>query len=263
MTRNRLVVIVVSLCAVAGMLLWGHITARAAYAPPEVAIFITRAAMTATAEASINTSAVVVNVVDGDTIDVKLEDGQTKRLRYIGIDSPEANQSDCFSREATAYNYALVHGLQVKLERDVSETDRYNRLLRYVYLLDGRMVNEELVKAGYAQVSTYPPDVRYVQLFLEAQRAAKSKAAGLWGECKPVKKLATPVPGKGIACVLGCEVPPEGCVIKGNISSKGEKIYHVPGQEYYTRTVITPEKGERWFCTDAEAIANGWRKSLK
>jgi hypothetical protein len=64
------------------------------------------------------------------------------------------------------------------------------------------------------------------------------------------------------SCPKGCKVPPAGCDIKGNISLKtGERIYHLPGQQYYERTIISPDKGEAWFCTEAEARANGWRKS--
>jgi len=62
-------------------------------------------------------------------------------------------------------------------------------------------------------------------------------------------------------CPQGCEVPPAGCDIKGNISKKGERIYHVPGQRWYDEAVISPGKGEAWFCTEAEARANGWRKA--
>lgn len=64
-------------------------------------------------------------------------------------------------------------------------------------------------------------------------------------------------------CPQGCTTPPPGCLIKGNISSSGEKIYHVPGGAFYAQTIIDPTKGERWFCTEAEALANGWRKSLR
>lgn len=62
-------------------------------------------------------------------------------------------------------------------------------------------------------------------------------------------------------CPQGCITPPPSCIIKGNISSSGEKIYHMPGQRDYDKTVIDPSKGERWFCTEAEAIANGWRRA--
>lgn len=65
-------------------------------------------------------------------------------------------------------------------------------------------------------------------------------------------------------CQYGCKAHLEGCDIKGNISySTKEKIYHMPGQEYYLQTVITPMSGERWFCTEEEAIANGWRKAYR
>jgi hypothetical protein len=74
----------------------------------------------------------------------------------------------------------------------------------------------------------------------------------------PASSTAEPVQ-KG--CPEGCAMPPAGCDIKGNISKKGERIYHVPGQRWYDETVISPGKGEAWFCTEAEARANGWRKA--
>lgn len=65
------------------------------------------------------------------------------------------------------------------------------------------------------------------------------------------------------ACPQGCSEPPAGCSIKGNINNEGVKIFHVPGQVYYDKTKISPEKDERWFCTPAEAEANGWRPSMR
>jgi len=73
----------------------------------------------------------------------------------------------------------------------------------------------------------------------------------------PTKTTSAAVTG----CPEGCLSPTPGCLIKGNISSSGEKIYHVPGQRYYQSTEIDPARGERWFCTEDEAVANGWRKS--
>ncbi len=72
----------------------------------------------------------------------------------------------------------------------------------------------------------------------------------------------TPEPNQS-ACPLGCVEPPAGCDIKGNINNEGVKIYHVPGQDFYDKTIISPEKGERWFCTPEEAVANGWRASKR
>lgn len=78
----------------------------------------------------------------------------------------------------------------------------------------------------------------------------------------PQPPVSTPEPEpipKADGCPDGCATPPPGCDIKGNISKKGERIYHLPGDQYYGRTVISPEKDERWFCTPREAEDNGWR----
>jgi len=208
-------------------------------------------------------TAIVVRVVDGDTIDVEIG-GETVRVRYIGVDTPETvdprRPVGCYGQEASARNRALIEGRAVELEKDVSETDAFGRLLRYVYV-DGTMVNETLVREGYAVVSTFPPDVKYADHFLAAQQEARATGRGLWGVCF----AATPTPQPAArGCPQGCVTPPPGCAIKGNVSqSTREKIYHVPGGEFYDATVIDPSRGERWFCTEAEALANGWRKSLR
>lgn len=123
----------------------------------------------------------VINVVDGDTI--KIEGGQV--VRYIGIDTPEtvhpSKPVQCYGEEASDKNRELVEGKEVKLEKDVSETDRYGRLLRYVWLGD-ILVNEYLVREGYAQSSSYPPDLKYQNKFVEAQRQAREEKKGLWGD---------------------------------------------------------------------------------
>jgi len=121
----------------------------------------------------------VIDVIDGDTI--VIEGGE--RVRYIGIDTPEStNQQQCFGDEAAERNRELVAGRMVGLERDVSERDRFGRLLRYVYVGDV-FVNELLVRDGYAAPSTFPPDVKYQERFRAAERAARDRAAGLWGAC--------------------------------------------------------------------------------
>jgi micrococcal nuclease len=126
--------------------------------------------------------ALAVRVVDGDTIDVEIE-GETHKVRYIGIDTPElyhpTKAPDEYAQEAYEKNRELVEGKTVYLEKDVSETDRYGRLLRYVYVGD-TFVNAYLVQHGYAQVSTYPPDVKYYERFLELQREAREAGRGFW-----------------------------------------------------------------------------------
>jgi micrococcal nuclease len=126
----------------------------------------------------------VVRVVDGDTIRVLL-DGVEERVRYIGIDTPETAGSpggeEPFGPEAADYHRQLLGDGQVCLERDVSERDRFGRLLRYAWLEDGTMLNVRLLEAGMARVVTFPPDVKYIEsLFLPAQGAAAEAGRGLW-----------------------------------------------------------------------------------
>lgn len=123
----------------------------------------------------------VRRVIDGDTI--KLTNGE--RVRYIGINTPETKHPvkgvEPFGHEASEANRRLVEGKQVRLEFDVQRRDRFGRLLAYVYLMDGTFINLELVRQGYAQVATYPPNVKHQAEFLEAQREARTAKRGLWG----------------------------------------------------------------------------------
>jgi len=132
----------------------------------------------------------VVKVVDGDTI--ALENGEV--VRYIGIDTPEtvhpSKPVQCFGKEASEKNKELVEGKMVKLEKDVSERDKYGRLLRYVWV-NGIFVNDYLVREGYAYVSTYPPDVKYSEQFLKAQQEARENKKGLWASCGEKTKTET------------------------------------------------------------------------
>ena len=119
----------------------------------------------------------VVNVIDGDTIEVHI-DGVTYPVRYIGMDTPEYNEpnGDLASEE----NSKLVQGKAVTLVNDVSETDRYDRLLRYV-IVDDLFVNYELVRRGYAEAVEYPPDTSCQVTFHQAEQSAHSEALGIWG----------------------------------------------------------------------------------
>ncbi len=202
------------------------------------------------------TSAQVVRVVDGDTIEVAIG-GENYRVRYIGINTPETvdprRPVQCFGREASQRNRELVDGKMVELEKDVSETDDFGRLLRYVWV-DGEMVNAALVRDGFAQAMSYPPDIKYQDLFLQLAREAREAGRGLWSGCL----TPSPTAAAGVCDYSGTSQP----VIKGNISqSTGEKIYHVPGGDFYDKTVIDEAAGERWFCTEQEAIEAGWRRS--
>ncbi len=139
----------------------------------------------------------VTRVIDGDTIEI--EGGQ--RVRLIGIDTPETvdpnRPAGCYGTDASSFTKAQLEGKEIKLEKDISETDQYGRLLRYVWLGD-TLFNETLVKEGYAQVSTYPPDVKNSERFLAAQKEARDNNRGLWSTCQntpaPSTSVSTPKP---------------------------------------------------------------------
>ncbi|MCJ7509033.1 MAG: thermonuclease family protein [candidate division Zixibacteria bacterium] len=121
----------------------------------------------------LNQGTKVKEVIDGDTI--ILTSGQ--RVRYIGIDTPEESQP--FYREAKEFNRKMVQGKNVVLEFDVESQDRYGRLLAYVYV-NNTLVNAELMKNGLALIYTYPPNVKYANLFLGLQKEAQKKNLGIW-----------------------------------------------------------------------------------
>ena len=136
----------------------------------------------------------VSKVIDGDTI--QLSNGE--RVRLVGLDTPESSGNPKLRRDskrtgqdvkaiiemgkkATEFTKQLVEGRQVRLEFDVQQRDKYARLLAYVYLQDGTFVNAQILKAGYAQVMTMPPNVKYQDLFLNLQQEAREQRRGLWG----------------------------------------------------------------------------------
>jgi len=118
----------------------------------------------------------VTRVIDGDTITI--EGGY--RVRYIGIDTPEVYpELEAFGMEAWQANRRLVEGKEVRLERDASETDKYGRLLRYVYV-DDIFVNAELVRQGLARVKAYPPDIKHQDYLEQMETKAKEAGRGIW-----------------------------------------------------------------------------------
>jgi len=116
----------------------------------------------------------VTRVIDGDTIE--LADGS--RVRYLGIDTPEVGE--LYGAEATARNKELVEGKIVELQQGKRDRDKYDRLLRYVYI-DGIFVNAELVAQGYARAYIFDPDERYSQVLVQLEQYAKMSKRGLWG----------------------------------------------------------------------------------
>lgn len=123
--------------------------------------------------------------MDGDTVEVAFE-GRELDVRLIGIDTPEAVKPDspieCFGPEASAYMRGRLEGERVHLEFDVERRDPFGRTLAYVWVGD-ELFNETLVLEGYALVTTFPPNVRYVERLVAAQEEARPGDRGLWSAC--------------------------------------------------------------------------------
>lgn len=205
----------------------------------------------------------VVRVVDGDTIEVE-RDGNREPVRYIGIDTPETvdprKPVQCFGIEASKKNRELVENKMVRLEKDITDRDKYNRLLRYVWLGD-TFINQVLVEQGFAKSYSYPPDVKYQDKFVSAEKKARENKLGLWTACTSETTADTSAK-TGTAPQAPSAASNPACTIKGNISSSGEKIYHMQGCGSYAKTAIDESRGEKWFCAEAEAQFAGWRKAL-
>lgn len=157
--------------------------------------------------------AVVVSVIDGDTLNVRLRTGAQQKVRLIGVNTPESTKRvEPFGQEATRYTRKVLHGRAVFLEMDVQERDRYGRLLAYVWLSEPavgdetevreKMFNARLLLEGYAQVMTVPPNVKYVELFRRFQSEAREAGRGLWGYA-----VSPPIPhfGESAARMDACD----------------------------------------------------------
>jgi len=215
----------------------------------------------------------VTSVVDGDTIKVRIN-GTTFRVRVLGIDTPGLATKDCYAQKAASKMQSLVQSKSVALRLDSRqpEHDQYGRLLRHVILANGSYAAYALLKGGFGKEYVPRGDYAGRATFLKAQAYAKANKLGVWSAGCAVPKPTSPAPfvnppkptaPKPTAPKPPVAPPPTSntCDIKGNISSSGEKIYHVPGQRFYDETVITLSKGERWFCSESAAVAAGWRKA--
>lgn len=141
----------------------------------------------------------VTGVVSGDTIEVRLPDGSSERVKYIGMNAPEVHRKiECFGEQAHSYNKALVSDKTVWLEFDEERRDKYGRLLAYVYLDSNRavMVNSILIVQGFARVAIHPPNVRHADMFSELQQGARADDRGLWAECNGVEPKGEDIESK-------------------------------------------------------------------
>lgn len=195
-----------------------------------------------------NSTYLVSKVVDGDTLDVSI-DGVITRIRLIGIDTPEVvdprKPVECFGKEASEKMKELVFGKKVRLKSDSSQgdKDKYGRLLRYIFTEDNANINLQMIIGGYAYEYTYLVPYQYQASFKKAEKEAKDNGRGLWSSDACKQEIVS------------------SCNIKGNINSSMEKIYHLSNCPSYNQTVINTDSGERWFCSEIEAISAGWRKA--
>lgn len=209
----------------------------------------------------------VTRVVDGDTIKVTFN-GKEESVRLIGIDTPESVHPDASKnivegKTASAYTKEKLEGKVVELEFDAQERDQYGRLLAYVWI-DGVMFNKTLLSEGYAQVSTYPPNVKYVDEFTKLQGQARNNNKGFWAydsdlinstSSNATSKDNTSNSTNTVNTTL--DETKDGTWIKGNQNSK---IYHVPSGRDYDKVSA---KNIVWFQTEKEAQEAGYRRAMQ
>lgn len=196
----------------------------------------------------------VIKVIDGDTMKI-LVNGKEETIRLLLVDTPESVHPEKpvqpFALEASDYAKEMLSNQNVEIELDVRERDKYGRLLVYLYI-NGQMFNEMLLENGLARVAyIFEPNTKYVDRFLDIQKKAQAKKIGIWS-------IENYVDEKGFNEKMADSQQTEDCYIKGNINSKGEKIYHMPDDRDYKKT-----KAERMFCTEQEAQSAGFRRAAQ
>lgn len=215
-------------------------------------------------------TAKVTKVVDGDTINVQIN-GKDYKVRMIGVDTPEtvhpSKPVQFYGREASDYTKKNLTDKTVYLQKDVSDTDKYGRLLRYVWTaapssdnpseeeIIESMYNANLVKNGYAHAYTYQPNSRYSDLFSKLQSSAREKNIGLWNPDLEKKFNNGNSGEKNISTNSKKSSDATSNKIKGN---KKSKIYHLPGSKTYSQV---SEKNAVYFETEQDAIDAGYKKS--
>ncbi|SCC09244.1 micrococcal nuclease [Fictibacillus enclensis] len=213
------------------------------------------------------TPATVTYVVDGDTLDVKFKNGKTERVRMLLVDTPETKHPRLgvqpFGPESSKFTKTQLTGKKVGVELDISERDKYGRLLAYIWI-GKQNFNQLLLEKGLARVAyVYPPNTKYVDQFRATQEKAQQKGVGIWSIENYAQKdgfhenskSPSSNENKQPANPPSNEKPKGKCNIKGN---KQSMIYHVPGGQSYDVT-----KAEVMFCSEAEAQKAGYRKAKR
>ena len=194
------------------------------------------------------------SIVDGDTIDIA---GIPIRLQ--GIDAPEQLQKCTGDGHQVACGKLATKAL-ARIIGNASVTcvllgqDKYDRLLGECSA-NGQSLNARIVRDGWALAF-----VKYSDRYIAQEKEARAARAGIWQW-----QFAKPWEWRAgmLEEAAGTPVGADGCLIKGNINRRGDRIYHMPFHQHYGRTRIDENKGERWFCSEEEAQAAGWRRSLR
>lgn len=217
----------------------------------------------------------VVAIVDSTVIDVEMN-GQVVRVKYYGIEAPSVS-SESGDSSAFNFNRFLVAGQTIEMEAAPEQTDEDGNLLCFAYV-NGDMVNREMLDGGYARVTSSEVTYKHLQSFLKAEADAESEQRGLWQPAPhdflDIPYSRTPTTGQpfeggtlpsfagmpGIGSICDYSETTD-AAIKGNVDSRtAQRTYYVPGSFFYETIAVSADDGDRWFCTEAEAAAAGWRK---
>lgn len=234
----------------------------------ETAVFAFQTDPTETPIPGEREEALVVRVTDGDTLVVLREDGLEYRVRLIGINTPETHHpdvgADYLGYEATEFVKQFIdEGDIVILEKDVSEYDIYDRLLRYVFVAgeDGEeiFINAELLEAGFAQAKFYDPDVKYKYYFYALEREAQKARIGIWG-ARPTQPAIEPVAETDDTVWVAGEIGEQVDLLYD--ADQGEPVMAFPaGVEVEVRDVFwMPSTGSYWYWLELKDF-RGWAEA--
>jgi len=196
----------------------------------------------------------VVEITDGDTIKViplsKIKSFSSNNkdyvltIRYIGVDTPELGrgeqENDCYAEQAMEINENLVLNKKIRLEFDKNKMDRFGRYLAYVYTPDKVFVNKYLLENGAGEFQIDTVNLKYQEILIEAAEKGHQQQKGLWEKCATDE---------------------EKCSIKGNLTKNDKRFYHLPHFRHYNQVKINLDKGDRWFCTEEDAVKAGFEKA--